>query len=132
MAFNFLQGARPAAPLQLLPIRRPVIPSGLGTVTSYRHSFKHAACLPQQRQCVSIQYTISSGMTHGRITNTQETSCKGLAASIDHVRFKNRLKTFCTTAANYKPKVFDLKKKCKCNTLELDVTIQKSLFSLGV
>lgn len=55
MAFNFLKGARPATPLQLLFIRQPVIPSGL--VSSYRHSFKHTDPLPQQRQRVPIQYT---------------------------------------------------------------------------
>lgn len=52
MAFNFLQGARPAAALRLLFIQWPVIPSGLGLVSSYRLGFKHTASLPQQRQRV--------------------------------------------------------------------------------
>lgn len=73
MAFNFLKGARPATPLQLLFIRRPVIPSGL--VSSYRLSFKHTVCLPQQRQRVPIQYTstISTSMSqlHINVTGSQ-------------------------------------------------------------
>lgn len=44
MAFNFLKGARPATPLQLLFIRWPVIPSGLCLVSGYRLSFKQPSC----------------------------------------------------------------------------------------
>lgn len=56
MAFNFLKGVRPATALQLLFIRWPVIPSGLGLVSSYRLSFKHTASLPQQRNCAHTVY----------------------------------------------------------------------------
>lgn len=72
MAFNFLKGARPATPLQLLFIQQPVIPSGL--VSSYRHSFKHTDLLPQQRQRVPIQYTstISSRVSQLHISVTVE------------------------------------------------------------
>lgn len=57
MAFNFLKGARPATALQLLFVRWPVIPPGLGLVSSYRCSFKHTASLKRQRHSVPPQYT---------------------------------------------------------------------------
>lgn len=72
LAFNFLKGARPATALQLMFIRWPVIPPGLGLVWSYRLAASNTPSLPQQRHCVPIWYTstICTSMTQLHISIT--------------------------------------------------------------
>lgn len=110
MAFNFLKGARPATPLQLLFIRWAVIPSGLGLVSSYRLSFKHTGSLPQQRLCVPMQCTsaICTNMSQLHINVTLESqalmtiifrepavevSRHSTRLSTEHIRFKQLYST---------------------------------------